>query len=109
MSVRFILSFTFFIFTMTLAFEKLSKLISSAPMQLDSEAASPSRVEENVVAHDAIMPAIAIVNAIRRTDAISGDMPFFALFILSLYFYCFSYLYIFLAVLRRAVKDIRRA
>ena len=48
-----------------------------APMHSAPELVSLILEEVNEVAHVAITPAIAIVTAISRTEAINGETPFF--------------------------------
>src|SRR3989338_2584411 len=75
MSVRLSLSATFLILTETVVLLNPRELMSSAPMQSAPAFASWTFPAVNVVAHVAITPAIAMVTAMRRTEAMSGETP----------------------------------
>ena len=77
MSVRFRMPFTFLIFAVTVVLLNAKELSCRAPIQSASVVVVSRRCCEKLVAHVAIIPAIAIVNAISNTAAIRGEIPFF--------------------------------
>src|SRR3989338_4158468 len=96
--VRFCLSFWFVTLTLIVVLAKFIELRSIVPRQLALACESVTLEEVIWVANAAIMPAIAMVNAISITVAIKGEMPF----IKSLYLLVSGYINNFFAKSRRS-------